>query len=528
MSSPVVEPHDNLQTNPELPPSQTRILVIGGGPSGSYAATLLAREGFDVTLLERDQFPRYHIGESLLQSIPRYLSFIDAQEVIKAKGFKIKPGAAVKLNQYKRESYTDFTPSNPANVTWNVVRSEFDDALLRHAAACGVHVFENTKVNSLQFDDPSNPERPTSAQWKIKDGAEGSTKFEWLVDASGRAGVMSTQYLRNRIFNLNLKNVACWGYWKGGASYAAGTPHEDAPWFEALTDESGWVWHIPLHDGTVSVGFVMSETSSIAKKSAMRERTGSVTLVDHYLDQMQLAPGLQKLLEKAELVSSIKAAGDYSYSAHQYAGSGYRLVGDAGAFIDPFFSSGVHLAFTSEEEAVSFHNLKFGTAYTRFLIIVLGVYGRIRAQEAPALEMIDEEGFHRAFQWLRPMLRGDADVGLEKVTEIAIQKAMLLSSAVFAPTSPTMHAEVAQRLDPDLTNMEAPVLLPEDIERMVGTEDEDAFHVVSKINARKAVHSELDANSDRFAQEAFEGFSPSLGRGELGLRRQTQEVPSVV
>ncbi|KZV68748.1 FAD/NAD-P-binding domain-containing protein [Peniophora sp. CONT] len=517
-------------------PLRTSILVVGGGPAGSYAATLLAREGFDVTLLERDQFPRYHIGESLLPSIPRYLSFIEAEEIIKAKGFKIKPGAAVKLNQYSREGYTDFATldSESSIVTWNVVRSEFDDALLKYAAKSGVRVFEDTKVTSIRFDDPECTMRPTACDWKTKTGTEGTLQFSWLIDASGRAGIMSTQYLHNRKYNASLKNVACWGYWKGGAMYAPGTEREDAPWFEALTDESGWAWYIPLHNGTTSVGVVLSEAASNRKKSDIRALKGDVTLTEHYHNQLSFVPGISKLLEHATLVSTVKSASDYSYSASSSAGPGYRMVGDAAAFIDPFFSSGVHLAFTSalsaacsiaasirghcsEDQAITFHNLKTGTAYTRFLVVVLGAYRQIQSQDVPVLQDVDEDNFDRAFYLLRPVLRGESDVSGGSLTEDELIQAMRFCSAVvLAPTTPSMHADVAKRLPDTLTDVDGPVMLSEDIKRVVGEDDDEAFHVLREINARKPIHQMYDVGN-HFVQEAFCGLVPRIERGELGL-----------
>ncbi|KAJ7738145.1 putative halogenase [Mycena metata] len=510
-------------------PTSSKILVIGGGPGGSYAATVLAREGFDVTLFERDVFPRYHIGESLLPSCRPFLKFIGAEELVKNHGFAEKPGAAVKLNQYKREGYTDFISLDPDGGAWNVVRSEFDELLLRHAARCGVSIFEGIKVNKINFDDTNTP---VSAEWEGKDNEKGTVTFEYLVDASGRHGVMSTQYLFNRRFNKALRNVACWGYWKGTSKYNPSnfTNRENAPYFEALTDETGWCWFIPLHNGTVSVGVVLTEESSKLKKRAQ-----NVTLEEHYLHQLKLVPGALGLIGKGELVSDIKSASDYSYSATNYAGPRYRLVGDAAAFIDPFFSSGVHLAFTgalsaassiaasikqqcSEAEAIAFHHAKVGTSYTRFLLVVLGTYKQIKAQESPVLSDIDEDNFDRAFSFLRPIIQGSADVD-PKLTERELQDTMDFCKNVFAPTSPQMHAEVAKRVGHELISPDAPLMSVASVMELAGIQnDDDAKHVLLEVNARKPIHSMYNCDTN-FKTEVMSGFCVRMERGQLGLIR---------
>ncbi|KAF7334715.1 FAD/NAD P-binding domain-containing protein [Mycena venus] len=512
-------------TAPAMIPTKSKIVVIGAGPGGSYAATVLAREGFEVTILERDVFPRYHIGESLLPSCRPFLRFIDAEEMIKKHGFADKPGAAVKLNQHKREGYTNFVETNPDNGSWNVVRSEFDEILLRHAAKNGVTVCEGVKVKDITFNDKA----PVSAQWEAKDGTEGTTSFDYLVDASGRQGIISTRYLRNRHFNKSLRNVACWGYWKGTSMYApeGHSDRNNAPWFEAMTDETGWCWFIPLHNGTVSVGVVETETSSIAKKKAMQ---GDSSLKAHYLKQLQLAPGLVRLLANGELSSDIKSAGDYSYSATAYAGPNYRLVGDAAAFIDPFFSSGVHLALTgalsaassiaasirkqcTEAEAVAFHDAKVGTSYTRFLLVVLGVYKQIKAQESPVFSDINEDNFDRAFQFLRPIIQGAADAD-PKLTEKELQDTMDFCQHVFAPTDVNMVSNVQKKLGSDLVSPEAPIMSVSSVMALAGN-DEDAKNVLLKVNARKPLAEMYGCNT----AEVMGGFYVRMEQGSLGLVR---------
>ncbi|KAK6991927.1 putative halogenase [Favolaschia claudopus] len=501
-----------------LPPS-TQILVIGGGPAGSYAATALARECFQVHLLEKDVFPRYHIGESLLPSSRSFLSFIGAAERVENHGFTPKVGAALKLNQHKREGYADFDVS-----AWNVVRSEFDDILLKYAASCGVAVHEGVAVQNIIFS-AEDPSKPISGKWLSREGVSGRIDFDWLVDASGRNGVMSTRYLKNRRFNQVLRNRAMWGYWNGAGTYAKGTSRENAPWLEALTDESGWAWFIPLHNGTASVGIVISEDAYLRKKNALLAHNAGE---EYYLSQLQLTPGIIDLLGDGKFLGEVKTAGDYSYSALQYGGNNYRIVGDAG---DPLFSSGVHLAFSSalcaastisasirgdctEAEAISFHDMKTSTSYTRFLLAVLGVYKQIKAQESSVLSDVNEDNFDRAFQFLRPVILGAADTDAT-VTEEMLQTTIDFFSHVVGVTHPEMHTAVAHRIDLRFMAPDGPIL-PHKVVADAAGQDKEVNQVLWQINSKKGLDVLYDWEKD-FRKEKLNGFSIRLLRGQLGL-----------
>jgi flavin-dependent dehydrogenase len=154
-----------------------------------------------------------------------------------------------------------------------------------------------------------------------------------------------------RHFNASLKNIAVWGYWTGVGSYGKGTPREGSPWFEALvgttplsqflraahpfllifSDESGWAWFIPLHNSTTSIGVVMNQKASIRKN---KKASPDSTLISRYIDNLNLAPGVVRLIGKGTLIEkggeTVRSASDFSYSAPSYAGNGYRIVGDAG------------------------------------------------------------------------------------------------------------------------------------------------------------------------------------------------------
>lgn len=142
---------------------------------------------------------------------------------------------------------TDYIAAGgPQAYTWNVIRAESDNLMFRHAGAQGAKIYDGVKVNSIDFvpsgidtatldSKVADPGRPISASWSRKDGSTGIIKFDYLVDASGRVGIMSTKYLKNRKYNQGLKNVASWGYWKNAGKYAAGTARDNQPFFEALT-----------------------------------------------------------------------------------------------------------------------------------------------------------------------------------------------------------------------------------------------------------------------------------------------------
>ncbi|KAF8191953.1 putative halogenase [Mycena galopus ATCC 62051] len=533
-------------STPEIPAS-TDILVIGGGPSGSFAATALAREGYKVTLLERDHFPRYHIGESMLPSCRPFMRFVGVEQKVVDHGFRVKVGAALKFNQTKREGYTDFINPDPNKAAWNVERAEFDEILLRNAAENGVRVIEGVSVGAIKFS-AENIKQPVAADWKCDTGLSGEINFKWLVDASGRAGIMSTKYLKNRKFNTALRSVATWGYWTGANMYAPGTSRENATWLEALTDESGWAWFIPLAN-SVSVGFVLKEDSNKAKKAAL---SGTNVNLQHYHSQLKLVPGVTKLLGDAKFLGEVKTAGDYSYSALQHAGPNYRIVGDAGAFvsihrfknelnfivcqIDPFFSSGVHLAFGSglnaaatisasikghctEEDAIEFHNQKTSASYTRFLLVVLSAYRQITSQSVAVLSDIQEDNFDRAFDFIRPVIQGASDTD-PTVTEEMIQSTMDFCEQALGLTDPEMHADVAQRVDPLLMSADGPILSVNDVKAIAG-DDEEVNLVLRKIQSRKAL--EPLHWQPNFRGENFNGLSIHFERGKLGLDKVAVE-----
>ena len=395
----------------------TQVLVIGGGPGGSTAASLLAREGFDVTLIEKAVFPRYHIGESLLPSCLEILDTIGAREKIEAHGFQRKDGGYF---DWGKDAWTlDFTKLRHP-YSFQVVRSEFDHILLEHAKSVGVKVYEGIEVKSIDFDG----ERPRSANWVRVNSDEqhesdkeqsGTISFEYVIDASGRAGLLSMRYLNGRHYHNAFQNVGIWGYWKG-ATRQQDVP-EGAISVGAIPD--GWVWAIPLHNGTTSVGVVMHKT----RFKERRQQGDTVEQIyQSSIDNCELVSGL---LANAECVTEIKAEQDYSYLADRLTGPGYYLIGDAACFIDPLLSTGVHLATHSamlaaasvasslrgdcnEEEAMLFFDQSYRHAYLRLMVIVSALYQQYngeptyfwQAQQLTSQDYDDSIALNQAFLFI--------------------------------------------------------------------------------------------------------------------------------
>ena len=313
-------------------------VVIGGGPGGSTVATALSRTGRSVLVLEREKFPRFHVGESLLPFSLPIFDRLGVHEKIRAAGYQAKYGAFFWNEANGTTRPVVFAEARDTNhpMAYQVKRAEFDDLLLRHAASCGAEIREETAVEDVLFE--GGRAVGVRARPRARGAASEDIRARVVVDASGQGAILSRK-LGLRRFDPKLKRAALF------AHYA------DIVWPEGSRpgdillpiDQGVWYWIIPFSDGTCSVGGVFDPEDVRLPEGVSPEAKYDALLAR--------SPRVIRLLGDARRVSGVHGVSDYSARSAKLGGDGWALVGDAATFLDPVFSTGVFLAMATGERA---------------------------------------------------------------------------------------------------------------------------------------------------------------------------------
>jgi len=317
-----------------MTPPTYDVAVIGGGPGGSTVATHLARGGLRVGLFEREAFPRFKVGESLVPATMLLLERLGALEPVAKGGFQVKYGATFHDQETGLGHSFYFLQGMPwPNWTYNVPRAEFDTILLEHARKQGVQVHQPATVGGVDFDAEGVTLHADSG------GERTSCRARFLVDASGRDGFVAGRLgRRERVPNLG--KVALFAHYRGADRF----PGVGEGNIRIYLFDGGWFWWIPFTDDVTSVGAVLHART-------VREYQGPPEAL--FEAMVQRCDAVREQLTRAERVTPIHRAANFAYTNAPIVGDRFLCVGDAVAFVDPIFSSGVFIAMRTGELAAA-------------------------------------------------------------------------------------------------------------------------------------------------------------------------------
>lgn len=320
------------------------VIVMGGGPAGSTTSCVLAQQGHSVLLLEKEKFPREHVGESLLPFCYDIFKRIGVLDQMKGS-FVRKPGVrfASPDNSYSTYWCFDHVLHDESYLSFQVKRSEFDQILLENARSKGVVVREETRATAVDLE---GAEAGVLVRANGSDGGEREYRARFLVDATGRSGFLSNKRGQRKP-HAGLARTAIWSHFSGIRELSGGLEEGTSIIMYLGGDRKGWMWIFPLGPDTVTLGVVMDNAGFQAAKEAVQKDGGEDWKADLFRAEIQKTEFTRELTAGAELTMAPRVEGDYSYFSEEKFGANFALVGDASRFIDPIFSSGVYLSMKS-------------------------------------------------------------------------------------------------------------------------------------------------------------------------------------
>ena len=307
--------------------------VAGGGPAGTSAAISLAQRGHSVILLEREKFPRFHIGESLLSTANEHFAELGLAATMEAANFPVKWGARLFTHDGLSGRGVDFASVTEVRrpQTYQVPRADFDRLLMERAREAGVDVREQVRVLGCEF----------TAEAAIVEAEGFTVRVRALVDATGRQGLLAKKF-DLRTDEPRLANIAIFSHYSGVPLLEGDRPNDIRIVARA---DSGWFWLIPISAELMSVGVVLPKNLFMQMQEGTNEERLDRAIGD--------TPVVARLMKNAKREWPVRVEKDFSYSASQYAGDRWILAGDAGSFLDPVFSTGVSIAMESGIEAAA-------------------------------------------------------------------------------------------------------------------------------------------------------------------------------
>ncbi|MCB0401862.1 MAG: tryptophan 7-halogenase [Flavobacteriales bacterium] len=326
------------------------VIIIGGGPAGSILGSYLAREGIDCAIFEKEQFPRPHVGESLVVSSTLIFQELNLIEKMEAMGFPKKYGAVWTTEKNKKIHAHDWEDVDDAyhmeiqfkdrvlegakqNHTYHVDRGRFDEMLLQHAQHLGCHTFQGTKVAATTMS-----ENGVQVETKNPEGNTATYSAKLLVDASGRdtfIGKKNKWKVKDPVFN----QFAIHSWFK---DYKRSDIENDNITIHFLPVANSWIWQIPITEEITSIGIVAQKENFLGKKEHAES---------YFWETLKTRPELRNKLEAARQIRPFSIEGDYSYAMKEIIDDRLLLIGDAARFVDPIFSSGVSIAMQSSKFA---------------------------------------------------------------------------------------------------------------------------------------------------------------------------------